>query len=293
MEDESGFILDWRVALQQTFSDLARQIIDYAPQIIGALLLLIAGWLAARLLRLTVERLVTGLDSLFVRLARQGDTVHQHYIKSFYARVLGRAVFWIVLLFFAAASANMLGWNLFSGWLDGLIGYLPNLITGIFIILAGVLISGGARAAILSAASSAGLVHSALLGRLTQVVIVFVASVVGIEQLGINVDFLTTLLIVLVAVVSSGAILAFSLGAQDMVANLIGAHHLRKHCAPGDILVVDDTEGELAEITATTFILDTDEGKVILPAANIHRKSMQVLYRRTDAEYVPAEEVDE
>lgn len=280
-------MLDWRTALQQTFSELARQVIEYAPQIIGALALLLLGWLVARLLRLAVERLVTGLDSLFVRLARHGDAVHQHYIKSFYARVLGRIVFWVVLLFFAAASASMLGWNLFSGWLDALIGYLPKLITGLFIILAGFLLSGAARATMLSAAGSAGLMHAALLGRITQIVIVFVAGVVGIEQLGINVDFLTTLLIVLVAVVVGGATLAFSLGARDLVANLIGAHYLRKYCAPGDILAVEDAEGEVVEITATTLLLETESGRVLLPAGLIHRVRLQVLQRQAEDAEVP------
>ncbi len=280
LEEELIGLPGWQEALSETFSAVTQQVISLAPHFVGAVLLLLVGWLIARILRISVIRVVSGLDALFARFGR-GDSVRDQYLKSLYARVAGRVVFWIVLLFFIAASANLLGWNLFAGWLDALIGYLPNLITGLFIILAGIVVSGFARAGVMTTASSAGIAQASLLSRTTQIVVIFVTAVVGIEQLGINVDFLTTILIVLVGVLVAGAALAFSLGAQHMVANMLGAHYLSKFCAPGDLLEVDGVKGELVEIGQTNFILEVEQGRLILPAKLVHQSGFR-LVQKTD-----------
>ena len=54
--------------------------------------------------------------------------------------------------FFFAVGANILGWDLFSGWLDRVVSTLPGLVTGLLIILGGFLLSNLARAGISSAA---------------------------------------------------------------------------------------------------------------------------------------------
>ena len=51
----------------------------------------------------------------------------------------------------------MLGWQMFSNWMNNVVTYLPNLITGLLIILAGFLLSNGARSVVISTAHSAGI----------------------------------------------------------------------------------------------------------------------------------------
>lgn len=255
----------WHESLSITYEELTAQIISIAPQLIGALAILIVGWIIALILRVVTRKLVRGFDSLFNTLAKKGGA-RQEAIKRSYAKVVSRIVFWIVMLFFIAAAANLLGWNMFSTWMDKIITYLPNLVSGLLIILAGFILSGIARAGIVNTTSSAGISQGSMLARIAQIVILFTAMVVGIEQIGINVDFLTNVLIVVVGVLLFGGALAFGLGAKTLVANIIGAQYLRKHCRIGEKMQVGDVEGVVVEVTQTMIVLDANSVRVVVPA---------------------------
>jgi small-conductance mechanosensitive channel len=176
------------------------------------------------------------------------------------------------MVFFLAVGANILGWDLFSGWLDSIVSYLPGLVTGLLIILGGFLLSNLARAAILTATQHASLEQSALMARAAQVVIVFSAVIIGVEQIGLNIGFLSTLSVVVVAILLAGAALAFSLGARDLVANVIGAQYTRKHCRVGDRIRIAAVEGEIVEVAQSCIVVATVEGRAVIPAKLFHEE---------------------
>jgi hypothetical protein len=107
--------------------------------------------------------------------------------------------------------------------------------------------------------------------------VVLTAIVIGIEQLGINVSFLTTTVIVVGGILLAGAALAFGLGARYFVANIIGAQTTRKLYSNGQLLRIGDIEGRLLEITPTTVVLDTDQGRAAIPAKLFHEQISQVI----------------
>lgn len=256
---------NWQKSLTHTYEELAAHVFEIAPQLLGAIALLVAGWVAATLLRLATKKLVKGFDVLFKRAAKT-DGAKQEKIKNSYAAITSKAVFWIVMLFFIAAAGNMLGWQMFSGWMDSIIGHLPNLITGLLIILAGFLLGGGIRTAIISTADSAGIKQSEILGRVAQILILLTTIIIGTGQIGINVYLLSNILLIILGVLLAGAALAFGLGAKTLIANVIGAQYLRKHCRIGEEMTIGEVRGVVAEVTQTSIVLDTDNGRTIIPA---------------------------
>jgi Small-conductance mechanosensitive channel len=266
---------DWQHALTETYADITQQMIAHIPQIVGALVLLIAGWILAWVLRVVAQKLVKGLEALFLRTALKRG-LPQSSVRS-YAALGGDIVFWSVLLFFVAASANMLDWKIFSGISTALLTYLPNVLTGLLIILAGFALSGVARSAVAGAAESTGVAQVDLLARIAQITVLLTAIVIGVEQLGINVAFLTTTLIVVAGVLLGGAALAFGLGAKHFVANIIGAQTMRKLYQIGQLVKIGDVEGYLLEITPTSVVLDTEKGRAAVPAKLFHEQVSHII----------------
>jgi small-conductance mechanosensitive channel len=173
----------------------------------------------------------------------------------------------------------VLGWDLFSGWLDSIVGYLPGLVTGLLIILAGILLGSVTRATIQTATQKSAPEQSAMMARVVQVVIVFSAVIIGVEQIGLNIGFLSTLIVVVVAVLLAGAALAFSLGARSLVANVIGAQYSRRHCEVGDVIRLGAVEGEVIEIAQASIVVATETGKAIIPARLFHEEVCHVITR--------------
>ena len=94
---------------------------------------------------------------------------------------------------FAASALRILGGTLFERWTESLLGYLPSAIGGVIIIVLG--FTGGtlARNILEQASLGLGVGQSSLLGRLAQAVLVLAGIVIGIDQLGVNVNFLIQL----------------------------------------------------------------------------------------------------
>jgi hypothetical protein len=266
---------DWQGALSETYREFTLQMIDHIPQLLGALALLLVGWIIAWLLRLLSSKLIRGFELLLLRTAQKRGS-QPSSIRS-YARLGSDIVFWSVLLFFVAASAHLLDWKVFSGVTRALLTYLPNVLTGLLIILAGFALSGLARSAVATTAESTGIAQADLLARIAQVTVVLTAMIIGVEQLGINVAFLTTTLIVVAGVLLGGAALAFALGARHFVANVIGVQTARKHYQLGQLIKLGDIEGYLLEITPTLMILDTKQGQAVVPAKLCHEQISEII----------------
>ena len=265
MDNSTQNPFDWKTAIQETYEKVFYNIVEFAPQFVGALALLVVGWLVARFLRIITRKTISRLDALFQKVT-YGSSIHQEKLKESYALIIGQVVFWTVIIFFVSASINLAGWNLFSGWMNNIVAFLPSLVTGLLIILSGFLLGNAIRSITSTAGQNARIPQADILARLAQGFIFFSAIVIGIEQIGIHTQFLTTALIVIIGVLLAGACLAFGLGAKTVVSNIIGTQYIRKQCQVGDHIRIQDYEGDVLEIQDTCLILDTGNGKAVIPA---------------------------
>lgn len=255
----------WQLAITESFEQFAEQLAIYLPQLLSGFAILLLGWVLAHVLSRLARRLLQGLDFLFSRIVRV-DSASGEQLKNSYIRIVEKIVFWVTILFFLAVSANVLGWALFSRWMDSVVSYIPGLLTGILIIMAGFLLGNLTRSAIMTASLRAGVEQSSLMSRSAQIIVIFSSIIIGVEQIGLNVDFLSTLIVVIAGTLLAGASLAFSLGSRTLVANLLGAQSARRHCRQGERVSIGESSGEVVEITQQSVVLDTGNGRAVIPA---------------------------
>lgn len=256
---------NWSAALGTAFTQFAERIGQYLPSVAGAFLLLLVGWLIARVLRSLAIRTTLIVDRMLARLAAPGSSERSRLPQSS-AKIFGSIVFWVVLLFFVTAATQVLGLQAFTAWLAGVANYMPTLFAGALIIAAGFLLSRLARDVITATSAIAGRRQRELLGRTVQVVILVTALLVGADQIGIKVTFLVIIAAVAGGAMAASVALALSLGARNYVANLIGGHHFRQMFSVGQQVKVAGFEGRILEFTPVAVILETEEGRVTLPA---------------------------
>ncbi|GGO73027.1 mechanosensitive ion channel family protein [Bowmanella pacifica] len=257
---------DLQSAVTGLYTQLLEYLVAYLPQLLGALLLVLAGWLVAWLLSRFTLSFIRILNRLLAVLTPTALRDKGLEIKNQHSQFAGKVIFWLVMLFFIAASTSILGLDLFATWLGGLLAYLPKLLAGLLIILGGYLLGNLLSTMARATAESAGLPRAVWIGTFTKFSVIFTALVIGIEQLGINIHFITTLVIVLTGVLSFGLALAFGLGSRELIANVVGARQAKKHCQVHDHLRVGDIDGVLVEITDTMLVLETAQGRTLLPA---------------------------
>jgi len=265
-----------RASLGNAFSQLGAQLAEYAPKLLGAALLLLVGWLIARLLRGLAVKLMHVLELVLYRLWR-APAGKVSALPSASVEIVGTILFWVVIVFFAAAATHVLGLDAFSSWLKDLMAYLPTLVAGLLIILAGVLLAGFARDLTVAALAALPDSQRLQLGRIVQGAILVTAVVMGADQIGIEITFLVVLAAVTTSAVIGGVAMAVSLGARTYVANLIGAHYLRHAFEPGQRVRIGATEGTILELTTVSVVLETEQGRASIPAKVYNEQTIVLL----------------
>ena len=262
--------------LESALQDTTANIVASLPSIAAALLLLLVGVIAARLIRGLTLRLLHLLN-LFLERILSGRTRAVVYFSSGITRLVAGILFWITLFVFVTAALKTAGLTGVAAWLERVVDFLPGIVTGGLIILVGYILAGLVRDVTLAAAHSAEFTEAVVISRLAQAITLITALVIGLDQIGIDVSFLTTMLGISSAALLFGFALAFGLGARTLVSNLVAAHHLRDVLEPGQDIRMGDWEGTVLEVSSTAVILDTEAGRVSVPAKLYQEQAVVLL----------------
>ena len=262
-------------ALRDRMNELGSLFIAHLPELVAALLITLAGWLVGRgLRRMTVkagERLYRRLD----RIERTPDP-DTPLRSSVLVHLIGNVVLWSTLALFATVAVDVAGFDPVVTWLGRLVQYLPSLLLGLLIIVGGYLLSGAVRVFVGDALASANVSQRAPLARAAQLITIVAAIIIGIDQMGVRVALITTVLSIVLAGFLAGLSLAFGLGARSLVANLVGAHQARRYVRLGERARIGNLVGEVIELTPTGIVLASELGRVHVPAARFHEEPLIV-----------------
>src|SRR4026208_48941 len=213
-------VSDWGDAVFLSVSNALNAFLNAVPLVIGALLIIIVGWIIAGLLaRLTAEpRRRVGADRLF---AEHSGRVYGERTQSIRPSVVGsELVKWLIRFVFLVAAANVLGLTQVSELLNQVLLWIPNLIVAAIILLIAPLVARFVRGAIEVGAGEMGFTNAPLLGRIAEIAIVAFAVIIAINQIGIAANLVNILFIGVVAALALAFGLAFGLGGRDVASRL-------------------------------------------------------------------------
>ena len=106
--------------------------------------------------------------------------------------------------------------------------------------------------------------------------------VIGVDQIGINIAVLLTVISIVIGTLLGGVAIAFGLGSKNLVSNLIGARYLNKDYRVGETIRIGDTEGTIIELSPVSVILETSEGRMTIPAKTFSERSSLLVQQETD-----------
>jgi hypothetical protein len=234
-----------------------------APNAIAAASMLLCGFAIALVLRGLTRRLV----------GRGARVMHGLYSKGSGApnterleRATGDAIYWLVIVCAVMAATEMLGLPVVTTWLSGVASFLPRVAAAVLIAAFGTVSARLARHLIARTASSARLASAERLARVGEIVILVGSALVAVDELGIEVSFLKSSLLIVLGATLGGLALGFALGGRDLVANILSAHYVHKLYAVGQTVRIGETEGRILRITETFVVLECAEGSVAVPA---------------------------
>lgn len=240
---------------------MIKDLISTYPEL-AAVFVLVVGIVLAKAGEILVRRALGMADRLVSRYgSRQRQLVSPVFQQGF-----ALLVFVTILVLAVIVAVQLLDIPQLTEWLESALAYVPRFILGLFIIGIGNVL--GALARSLSAGVLAQGDSNALLPRLVHAGVMAVAVITGLQQMGIDISFITQLSLIVLAALLGGLSIAFALGARQYVANLMARSEMARY-AVGDRLRIDDDEGVITDIHRTGLTLETPAGLVTIPAARL------------------------
>ena len=213
----------------QRFTD---QLFEWLPRLIGAIVILVVFWLIAKAVRRLIEAALpkTGIDRA-VHSGRYGEYV-AHYASGFQpSAVIGAIAFWFIFLTGILLALSTLGIEALNNAIAAVIGYLPNVVAAIVILVVAIAIAGviGGAIAKLMGDTALGKIAASVLPVLVMTVAVFMALV----QLKIATQIVVGMFYIVLGGIVLAAALAFGLGGRSAAERLLnGAYEKGQEAMP-------------------------------------------------------------
>lgn len=210
-------------ALSQSLNNIWTGVANYIPILIAAIFVVIVGWVIGAILFRLVEKLakLARLDNA-LRAAGFEKILEKSGFRLNSGYFLGKLIEWFTVIVFLVAALGVLGLSQVTLFLNQIVlGYLPQVIVAVFIILIAALVAESMKKLVIGTAKAAGAKSANFAGNVTKWAIWIFAILAAIMQLGIAVSLIQTLFTGVVIAVSLAIGLAFGLGGQDAAARYI------------------------------------------------------------------------
>jgi hypothetical protein len=210
-------------ALQQSFYNLLWNTVNFLPALLFAIIVFIIGWFIAVWLGWVIAEAVRALHvDHALRTAGVDDVVSRAGYRLDSGAFVGALIKWFVILVFLITSLQILGLTQVTYFLQQIvIGYLPNVIVAVLILLAGAVIAQVTEGVVTGSARAAGITAAGFVGTLTRWSIWTFAVLAALSQLQIAQAILQTLFTGIVVAFALAFGLAFGLGGQEAAARFI------------------------------------------------------------------------
>lgn len=254
-----------KTQLIETYQNLVGDLIGVAPKIISGMILVLLAWMVAKIVEKGVRLMMirTNFDSVLGKIGID-TAIQQLGLRKSLSDVIPRVVYFLLLFLFARSLADTVGLTAISEAIGSFLGYVPNIVAAILILLVGSALGRFAGAAVARSAEGSGLEFAPALGRVLAAVVLFVAVIMAMAQLRIDTDIvrLVTALSMAGAALAFG--LCFGLGSRTLVSNILAGLYVKRLFAPGTEIEVAGHRGVVASISTTSTILKQEGRDLVL-----------------------------
>ncbi len=213
----------WVSVLQQSFYNLLWGVVNFIPNFVLAVIILLIGWFIASWLDYIIEQAVKAIhvDHALRGLGVEGVVNRAGYQLNA-GKFLGLLVKWFVIVVFLIAALSVMGLSQVTFFLQQVVlGYVPNVIVAALILLVAAVVADVAQKVIAGAARAAGVAAAGFAGAVARWSIWIFAILAALSQLGIATALLQTLFTGVVVALSLAFGLSFGLGGQESASRFL------------------------------------------------------------------------
>lgn len=212
-----------QLGLGQAFTSVWAGVVMYTPRIITALVIFILGWIIGAVLGKVIAQIIKSLkiERVFENTAVM-DTFNRAGFSFSIGGFVGGLIKWFVIVIFLVASFDILGLATLNTFLSNVVlEFIPRVVVAVFVLVMGAVLADAAQRVVTGSAKAARIHQASFFGSVARWAIWVFAVLVALNQIGVAPEFMQTLFLGIVVMISLAFGLAFGLGGKDAAARYL------------------------------------------------------------------------
>ncbi len=248
-----------------------------ATNFLGALFVILVGWLVATLVAKFVRRLLQtiGIDRLAEKL-NEIDIIYKSKIRLVPSILLSKILYYLIFFIFIIIATDVLGMEAVTILMGNLLNYIPQLLSALLVFVVGVFVADFLKKIVLTTCQSLGIPAAGVISNIVFYFIFLNVVMITLAQAGIDTEFIQDNLSIILA----GVVLAFALGygfaSRQLVANFLSSLYNKEKIHIGDVIGIDGVKGRVIQIESDSFTLLAEDKKIIIPLSKLTSEKIEI-----------------
>ena len=198
--------------MQETLDNSIVSISEFLPKILLGLVILVIGYIIARVIRSVATRIINRLN---VKAVTENKMVQELGLSKMANDLIPFSLYWLVMLTFVKSAAEVAGMTVVTNTINTLVSYVPVVVSAIVIMLVTFAVSNFVKELVKKILMAHPRVM--LMANAASTAVMVVGSIIAAGQLGLDLTILTNNVTIIIA----GIMLAVGLGGKDKAKELI------------------------------------------------------------------------
>ncbi|MBM3248069.1 MAG: hypothetical protein FJZ10_01390 [Candidatus Omnitrophica bacterium] len=214
--------MDWNLILAEPIKEMLSQAATFVPNLLGALIILLVGWIFAKVLKDLMGKILSAIRfDVLARKAGIAEILTKGGVRLTFSEILSALVYWLVMVIVLVLVTNVFGLTIASRLIEGVISYIPRVIAALFVLVIAMFLGTFVSGIVRTTSLNANLPNPEFLSGLGYWAIVIFGATIAIGQLGIATVLVSTTFNIFFGAVCLALALAFGLGGREAAGRFI------------------------------------------------------------------------
>ena len=252
----------WTQSFSDALSRFWTEIAGFLPNLIATILVIFIGLFVSKILTKWFAKIIEklGFNNLCSKLSIDKALITLGF-KSSPAILVGNVIHLFFVLIILVVGADTLGLDRLSSILDEFVLYLPKLFGALVITVIGLFIAKTGKAQVTASLENMGVEYGASVGRVLQMLILFITFSLVIGQLELETGLLNTIFTVLIASMGIALAMALGLGTKSIANSIVSGIYAREQLLPGEEIEINGFLGNVVCVSTVNTTIENKEGK--------------------------------
>ncbi len=247
------------------------------PNIIGAFIVILIGWLVAKAVSKTLEKVLLNLN-----INRLGDKLNEtefaqkSNLKINLSVFIGKLTYYVLMLVFFMMATEVLGVPIVTTMVSDLIAYLPKLLSALVLFVLGIYLAEFVKNIVLTTTNALGISSGKIIANFVFYLIFLTLTISAMAQASIETSLITSNLTVILGGVVGAFAIGYGFASKDTMANFLASFYSKNKVKVGDYIQVDGAKGRVIAMDSTSITLQGDGKIIVIPLRKLTSDKVEI-----------------